>query len=160
MGKVASSSQKLQYRLAKDHVAEVAEQMGYKLFLGEADHILAHATLALSGNAVDYTGGKLAQDLANVFAEKAVEAGSIRSFVEGAAAQTEGRIVKKTIGKGLNKIATEQDLRLAAEIAMFTGGHMGTGATLTSHGVDNDLQTAVDHGLHLTKQRKIGRAHV
>ena len=152
-GKIASSSQRINYNLAKEHVASVAEEMGYKLFPGEAEHILAHATMALSGQGEDYTGGELGKEVAAKFREAAINAGSDRAFLEAQAAQVEGRAVKKTISKSLSKIASEEDLRMAAEIAMFTQGHMGTGATMTSHGLDNDINEHLKHAMHLTGQR-------
>lgn len=174
MGKVAISGQRLNYNLAKDHVATVAESMGYKLFPGEADHILAHASLALSGNATDYTGGELGQQLAAKFAEAAKTAGSDKAFLEAQAKAATRKIVKNTLGedvekivtgkavkqtiaKGLSGIANEYDLRCAAEIAIMTQGHMGTGATLTSHGIDTDLNEQIAHSMHLAGQRAKAR---
>lgn len=101
--------------VAKAKIAGAAQKMNYKLIDGEADAILHNASLALSA-------GTDAKD-----------------FI-AAQAQKEGKIVRKTIAKGLTKLASEEDLDLAARITIATKGHVATGATLTGHGIPAEQQ--------------------
>ena len=101
--------------VAKAKIAGAAQKMNYKLIDGEADAILHNATLAVSG-------GTDAKD-----------------FI-AAQAQKEGKVIRKTIAKGLTKLADEKDLDLAARITIATRGHVATGATLTGHGIPAEQQ--------------------
>ena len=156
-GKLATSATRVKYDLAKQHVTDAALKMGYELAPNEAEHILSHAVQSLSGNGTDYVGSTVGQQLWKRYSEAAVNAGSDKKFLEDLASQAEGHKLKKAIGAGLDKIANEYDLQLASEIAMFTQGHMATGATLNSHGVDVDPIIAVRQGVDLTTKHLANR---
>lgn len=102
--------------IARSKIAGAAAKMNYKLARGEDKMILENAIAAVAG------GTNPSEYLAN------------------AAAAVEGKTVKKTIAKGLSKLASEDDLDLAARIAIATRGHMATGATFTGYGVPAEQQ--------------------
>lgn len=100
---------------AKAKVSGMAAKMNYKLAAGEDEHVLANALLALSGGS------------------------NLKEFLANEAQAAKGKIVRKTVAKGLGKIANEDDLELASGIALATNGHMATGATMAGHGTDLDF---------------------
>jgi hypothetical protein len=57
-GKLAVGAESRYYDLAKQSVEHSATALGYKLADGEADHILSHVALQLSGHAEDYAALK------------------------------------------------------------------------------------------------------
>lgn len=95
--------------VAKSKIASSAAKMGYKLIPGEDEAILANATHALA------------------------EGTSLKDFIANNA-PTEGNKIRRTVAKGLAKLADERDLDIASQIAIATKGHMATGMTLTGHG--------------------------
>jgi len=102
--------------VAKSKIAGAAVKMNYKLAKGEDEKILENATAMLA------------------------EGGNAKEYIAQKAAEATGKPVRKTIAKGLNKLASEEDLDLASRIAIATGGHMGVGATLTGHGIPVEQQ--------------------
>jgi len=102
--------------VAKAKIAGAAAKMNYKLAAGEDEAILENALHALS------------------------EGTDPAQYLKDAAAAAEGKTVKKTIAKGLGKLASEDDLDLASRIAIATKGHMATGATFTGYGVPAEQQ--------------------
>jgi hypothetical protein len=102
--------------IAKSKVAGAAAKMNYKLAAGEDESIIENAIHAV------HNGTDPAEYLAN------------------AAAEAEGKTVRKTIAKGLSKLASEDDLDLAARIAIATKGHMASGATFTGYGIPAEHQ--------------------
>ncbi len=107
--------------VAKAKIADSAAKMNMKLIPGETDAIFHNASLALA----DGTDAK--------------------TYIAQKAAEAEGKVaaIRKTGVKGLNKLASEDDLSLASEIAIATKGHMATGATLTGHGIPAEQQEFV-----------------
>jgi hypothetical protein len=103
--------------VVKSKVAGAAAKMNYKLAVGEDEHIMANAMLALSGG------------------------GSLKDFLEAEAAKATGvtKNVRKGIAKGLTKAANDDDVELASQIAIATKGHMASGATSAGHGTDQDF---------------------
>ena len=95
--------------VAKSKIASSAAKLGYKLIPGEDEAILANATHALA------------------------EGTSLKDFIANNI-PTEGSKIRRTVAKGLAKLADEKDLDIASQIAIATKGHMATGMTLTGHG--------------------------
>jgi hypothetical protein len=151
-GKLSVSASRIKMDLAKETVQKAAKDFGYELSPNEEEYILAHSVQAISGGATDYIGDTVAQQLWKRYSDAAITAGSDKAFLNDLAKQAEGHKLKKAIGTGLDKIANEYDLTLAAEIAMFTHGHMAPGATLNSHGIDNDPVLAMRHNVDITSK--------
>jgi hypothetical protein len=101
---------------AKSKIATAAEKMNYKLVAGESDAILENATHAVS------------------------QGTDPAKFLADAADAVSGKRIQKLYAKGLTKLASDNDLDLAARIAIATRGHMGTGATLTGYGIPTEQQ--------------------
>jgi len=101
---------------AKSKIASAAQKMNYKLIPGEDAAILENAIHAVS------------------------QGTNPAKFLSDAANAVKGKTVKKLYAKGLSALATESDLELAANIAISTRGHMGTGATLTGYGIPVEQQ--------------------
>ena len=104
------------FETAKSKIATAAEKMNYKLAAGESDAILENATHAVS------------------------QGTDPAKFLADAADAVSGKRIQKLYAKGLTKLASENDLDLAAKIAIATRGHMGTGATLTGYGIPAEQQ--------------------
>jgi len=104
------------FDIAKSKVAGAAAKMNYKLAVGEDEAIIENAIHAV------HNGTDPVEYLAN------------------AAADVSGKKVRKTVAKGLSKLASEEDLDLAARIAIATKGHMASGATFTGYGVPAEQQ--------------------
>lgn len=102
--------------IAKSKVAGAAAKMNYKLVAGEDEAIIENALHAV------HNGTDPAEYLAN------------------AAADVSGKKIRKTVAKGLSKLASEEDLDLAARIAIATRGHMASGATFTGYGIPAEQQ--------------------
>jgi hypothetical protein len=61
--------------------------------------------------------------------------------------------IRKTVAKGLGKVANEDDLELASQIAIATKGHMASGATMAGHGTDLDFMEKQKQLMHYLGQR-------
>ena len=136
--------------VAKAKIAGAAAKMNYKLADKEDLAILENAIHAVSEgtdfktymrnlkNAYDVdelpTIMPKASDAYKLYNEEGPQA-ALASLAEG-----QKGIVRKTVSKGLTKLASEQDLDLAARIAIATRGHMATGATFTGYGIPAEQQ--------------------
>jgi len=100
----------------KSNIAKAAADMRYSLLEGEEESILAHAMQAHAGAAVDYTNPT-----------------SIAEFLKREAANASGKTVRKAFYNATDHLMSEQILERAAKLAMFTKGHMATGATTAGH---------------------------
>jgi hypothetical protein len=104
------------FEIAKSKIAGASQKMNYKLAIGEDKAILENAIHAVSQGT------------------DPVE------YLAKASAAVEGKQIRKTVAKGLAKLASEEDLDLAARIAIATRGHMATGATFTGYGIPAEQQ--------------------
>jgi len=102
--------------IARAKVAGAAAKMNYKLAAGEDQHIVENAIHALS------------------------EGADPVAYLQNAADAAQGKPIRKAIAGGLNKLADEKDLDLAARITIATKGHMATGATFTGYGIPAEQQ--------------------
>jgi hypothetical protein len=102
--------------IAKSKIAGASQKMNYKLAKSEDEAILENAIHAVS------------------------QGTNAREYLSTAAAAAEGKSVRKTIAKGLAKLASEEDLDLAARITIATRGHMATGSTFTGYGIPAEQQ--------------------
>jgi hypothetical protein len=115
--------------VAKAKVAGAAAKMNYKIVAGEDEHIMSNAILALAGG------------------------GSLKDFLANEADAVAGKTVRKTIAKGLGKVANDDDLELASQIAIATKGHMASGSTMAGHGTDLDFAEKQKQLMHYLGQR-------
>jgi len=117
------------FEIAKSKIAGSSQKMNYKLAKGEDDAILENAIHAVSQGT------------------DPVE------YLAKAAAAVEGKPIRKTIAKGLAKLASEDDLDLAARITIATRGHMATGATFTGYGIPAEQQEFLRQLTDIASQR-------
>lgn len=126
---------------AKAMVKNAAAKMNYKLAKGEEDHLLAHAAMVTAGNHSDYT--RVADYVGDV----------AKGATPKTAVQTLTIPFRKASANLLSKVVDPEDYDLAARIAMATDGHIGTGATMSGHGINTDFQEQAKQMLDLTTQR-------
>ena len=119
----------------KDNIAKAAAAMRYDLLPGEHESILAHAMLAHSGGAVDYTNPT-----------------SISEFLKREAANASGKTIRKAFYNATDYLMSEKTLERAAKLAMFTKGHMATGATTAGHYGEDGFANKMAESLDLTDQ--------
>jgi hypothetical protein len=157
---------------AKAKVSGAAAKMNYKLAAGEDEHIMSNALLALAG------GGSMKDFLANEASVAGVESKKAAQKVyDDLLAKSEDPLtadsvtkedlanalakvkaiknprIRKTVAKGLGKVANEDDLELASQIAIATNGHMATGATMAGHGTDLDFTERQKQLMHYLGQQ-------
>jgi hypothetical protein len=115
--------------VAKSKIAGASQKMNYKLAKGEDSAILENAIHAVS------------------------QGTNPKEYLANAAAAVEGKNIRKTIAKGLTKLASEEDLDLAARITIATRGHMATGATFTGYGIPAEQQEFMRQLTEIASQR-------
>ena len=119
----------------KLNIAKAAADMRYSLLEGEDESILAHAMLAHAGGAVDYTSPT-----------------SIAEFLKRESANASGKKVRQAFYNVTDHLMSEQTLERAAKLAMFTKGHMATGATTAGHYGEDGFANKMAESLDLTDQ--------
>ena len=134
--------------IAKSKIAGAAVKMNYKLASDEDKAILENAMHALS-EGTDFD--TYMENLKNAYGVKelpTIQSKAEKAYVSLKEGKTQSALsefarsspTRNFVSKGLSKLASDEDLDLAARIAIATKGHMATGATFTGYGVPAEQQ--------------------
>jgi len=117
-------------------IAKTAAKMGVKLMPEESKSLLAHAMLATSADGVvDYTNPA-----------------SVTKFIKDAIENSNGKTARKNLYNMANRTISKKSLDRANLLAIATGGHMATGATLAGHLLDHDINVRIAQELDMAEQ--------